>query len=184
MSRDKPPATPEIAEMRRVQERDKKRRQRSAAKDAQIQATIRAAIGEGDDDAADPNSTQLAPAGLITPPPERTESHAPDPAQTEPQTPAPEPPDDRSPPFSGVLDTEQARWVYERRKLTELEHQRRRGELIEIAEAQRQNTDLCRRIKAALDRAPGNLPASLNAEDRRRCQAAIAAAVKQALAAL
>lgn len=87
-------------------------------------------------------------------------------------------------PFSGNPLVEQARKNYQQYLLLRLEHRRRRGLMIATDEARRQFTALARRIRNALDRAPSNLPADLSPEIRAAATTAMAAAIRQAMAAL
>ena len=68
--------------------------------------------------------------------------------------------------------------------ITELELARRRGELISKDDAKSDVSTLCRRIRAALDRAPSLLPGELSPEHQAACKSAMASAIKQALALL
>lgn len=110
-----------------------------------------------DDDPADPSSEQLLPAGIVQ--------------------------GGGSGPTLGLME-EQAIWVRKRRELTELELARRRGEVVSREESARQAAALCRRIRAALDRAPSLLPGDLSVENQTACRKAMAAAIAQALAVM
>lgn len=115
-----------------------------------------------DDDPADPGSDQLSPAGVEVPDHEL------------PGAP-------KDPGGVGSLEYEQALWVRERRKISTLEYQRRRGLMVEIDEARQQQSALARKIRAALDRAPSYLPADLAPEARTACASAMSQAIKAAL---
>jgi len=111
-----------------------------------------------DDDASDPGSSQLLPSGIE---PSADESDA-----------------------DLDLMKEQALWVKRRRTLTEIEIQRRRGELIPVEEARLKVAALSRRIRAALDRMPSHLPADISPDARAAATKAMAHAVKIAMANL
>lgn len=84
----------------------------------------------------------------------------------------------------GDLMEEQALWVRRRREITELELAKRRGELIPVMDARAASAAMGRRIRAALDRIPGMLPAHLSPESRVECERAIAQAVAAAVATI
>lgn len=157
------PRKEDTPERRAARERQARYRQRKDA--AQVEQ-----IASGrDDDAADPSSAQLVPAGIIQFPSAAKDSGK---------------PESDSPETVADLMTEQAIWVQRRRVLTELEIKRRKGELIEREEADRQAASLGRRVRAALDRAPSHLPADLIPADRERCAKALSIAIEQAMASL
>ena len=161
------PRLPDTPARQAARERQARYRQRKdAAQVAQIEAGA-------DDDPSDPSSSQLTPAGLL---PYAVTSSTYTPGQLA------VPANDAD--QVGDLMDEQAKWVAVRRRISELELQRRRGELILIEDATRDAQALARRIRAALDRAAAHLPGDLAPEIRDQCAKALGVAVSQAMALL